>query len=1047
MKSKIALNTLRSIKKSPGRFIAVMAIIAIGCCFFSGVKVACGDMKDSAWEYYENQQLADIQVKSTLGLTEDDLNEMLSLDEVEKGEIGYSADLYVNSSNGEVLVKVLSYSENSTINIPYLIEGRLPQNSGEILVDDNADASVLFSIGDTVTFSSPTEDDIADTLNVTTYTVVGICKSPLYTSYDRGSSTVGNGTLEAFFYIPEEDFAYEVYTDIFLRLYGTDDANPFSDEYLDIVEAVEDKLEEMASERLAIRGEDATADARQEIEDAKAELEDAKKEIEDAKKEYQDGLDEYNDGVAELTENRQAYSDAVTEYENSMIAVDDSSTASSELLSTCYLLDSYIEKYEHMYQQQLFDSTLSDIQSIQDIYDKYGVEAQISDYLAVYIITNPDKDPTGKELAKQAIMTINEEVRTTASNIVYYSAPLQEEALTEVGEQLSETSQQLGLAEAELAKAKRSLDSAAQEIADAEEEIADAEQEIADAEQEIADTINDAEWYVWNRSEFNPSCMSYGEDADRVDAIAKVFPIFFIIVAALMCATTMSRMVEEQRTEAGTLKSLGYSKNKIVFQYVVYAVSASILGCGIGTAIGFQLLPNIIYDAYQTMYDYPIFSSPFKPMFALGCLGVSILCTAVAAVVTANTELDHVPAELVRPKPPKSGKRIFLENIKFIWSKLSFTSKVTCRNLFRYKSRFLITVIGVGGSCALMLTGIGLKYSISTIVDLQYEELFVYDAIGILSDTASEEEVMEYNSFLDSSDVVASYTLAKQESKVFSSSTDEFECYLFVPDDLNAINDYIIMRERISGDTVKLDDTGCVISEKLSRELNVSKGDIIYIEGAELGVKVIGIIENYTYNYCYITKSTYESLFSEYSANIMLINVNGTLNDTQVSDFSKEFIANDGIISVTFMYNAADNFKDLVSTLDLIVVVIVAFAGALSFVILLNLANITVNERERELATIKVLGFFDRELSAYVYRENIISTIIGLVIGLIGGKYLESFVIKTAEVDAVMFSPAIPINAYIYAVLLMIAFVIVVNIILYFKLRKIDMAASMKAIE
>lgn len=1046
MKSRIALNTLRSIKRTPGRFIAVMAIIAIGCAFFSGVKSACGDMKRSGWKYYQMQQLADIQIKSTLGLTEEDYTAVMQSGSFESGYAGYSADVFVSRDMGDVPVKLLSYSQDDPLNIPYLTEGRLPEKSGECLADANPRNPLSFAVGDTVTFYADGEDDISDILSCTEFTIVGLCKSAQYVSFDRGAAQIGTGSLSGFVFIPEEDFTYEAYTDIYIRVSGANDSEAFSDEYLDIVALEEEKLEALSESRLEIRRSELSADAVKEIEDAKSELEDGREELADAEREYNDGLEEYNSNSAELADARMQYEDGLAEYEDAVHKLEESDQAYTDLISTCDLLDGYIEKYNMMYQRQLFDTTLEDIRNIQAIYDDYGIDVHISDYLAAYIITNPDKDPVGKASAKAAIAAVNEEVRQTAQ-AAKAARPEQEKQLEAVRIQLEETLEQLEEAEKELAKAKKTLDDAAEEISDGKAELEDAEQEIADAEAELEETLSNGEWYVWNRSEYNPSCMGYGEDAERVDAIAKVFPVFFIIIAALMCSTTMSRMVEEQRTEVGTLKSLGYSSAAIVMQYVLYAVSASVIGSAIGTLIGFQLLPNIIFQAYCTMYNYPIFESPYKPGFALGCLIVSVLCTGLATVYTAYRELGNVPAQLIRPKPPKGGKRIMLERVTFIWSRLKFTSKVTFRNLFRYKSRFLMTVIGVMGSCALMLTGIGLKNSISCIVDLQYDDIFIYDAIGILDEDSGEEDKNEYIDFLESSDLAESYTFAVQKSLDVISNSTSFEAYVFVPASVEELSDYIVMKERKSGVPVILDDSGCVINEKLARILNVKLGDLLYIEGSERALKITGIVENYTYNYCYVTMNVYEEMFGEAEPNIVLINTGGTPEKDIREEFSRDIIACNGIVSLTFMYDGADTFRDLIKSLDLIVFVIIVFAAALSFVILLNLANITVNERERELATIKVLGFYDGEVSAYVYRENVISTLIGIACGLVLGVFLEGFVIRTAEVDAVMFSPDIPVYAFVLAALLMILFAVIVNIILHFKLKKIDMAVSMKAIE
>ncbi|MGN1101437.1 MAG: ABC transporter permease, partial [Huintestinicola sp.] len=446
----------------------------------------------------------------------------------------------------------------------------------------------------------------------------------------------------------------------------------------------------------------------------------------------------------------------------------------------------------------------------------------------------------------------------------------------------------------------------------------------------------------------------------------------------------------------------------------------------------------------RTMYNYPIFEAPFMPMFALGCCGVALLCTGLSAVYTSYVELTSVPASLIRPKPPKDGKRIFLEKIGFIWKRLKFTSKVTFRNLFRYKSRFFMTLIGIGGSTALLLTAFALKQSISCIADKQYDELFLYDATVILSDKASEEELAEADAVISENEAVTSSMKAIMSVKDVFGDDNSVEASLLVPENIDELEEYIVLRDRSEETSLKLEDGSVILTEKLSDLLSVKVGDTVFIEGSEQPAKVAAIAENYTYHFVYMTPATYKELFGEDIANTILLN---TSEDADPDVISSELISCDAVISVSFTVNGTDKFRKLISSLDLIVAVIVIFAGALAVVILYNLANININERIRELATIKVLGFFDGEVGAYVYRENIVSTIIGIILGLFVGIFFEHFVIVTAEVDEVMFSRDIPWFCYVMAAAAMTVFTVLVNLLLYFKLKKIDMASSMKAIE
>ncbi|MGN0642037.1 MAG: FtsX-like permease family protein [Huintestinicola sp.] len=1047
MKNTLALNTLRSIKRFPGRFTAIMAIIAIGCAFFSGVKAACPDMKNSAWDYYNKQSLADIQLKSTLGFDDEDADILMESGYFDSAYAGYSADLFIKGSSGDSAVKVMSYSEDYPLNKLYLTEGRLPESADECVADSHPKAGVDIKIGDKITLFADESSEVSDVLSRTEYTVVGLTDSPLYVSFDRGATTIGNGTLYAFIYLPEENFAYDCPTDIYLRVSGADAANvePFSEKYDSIVAEAEDYIEGIAAERLVARSDVIRSDAEEELSEARTKLADAEKEYTDGKEEYNKGYKEYSDAYDTFSENKTQYDEAYAEYEQSVSDLEEAKSNIDALEYTCPEIDKYLETYKDKYIKVLPSQLLDAIRNYQEIYDANYVEAQITELLAVYIITDPEKDPVTKENAYAAIYALNTEVKNAVEGL-RAQADANKAALDAAGKQLEETKALLDEYESELKDSKHTLDDAKKELDEAETKLSDAKTELSDAEAELEESLSDGEWYVRNRGEFNPGCLSFGEDAERVDAIAAVFPLFFILVAALVCCTTMSRMVEEERTQAGTLKALGFSSFSIIMQYVLYAAAASVIGSVIGTVIGFQLLPNIIFDAYGTMYNYPYFYSPFMPMFALGCLGVSLLCTCLSAVYTAASELTGKPAALIRPKAPKNGKRIFLERITFLWKRMSFSHKVTFRNLLRYKSRFFMTLIGIAGCTALLLTAYGLKSAIACIADKQYNDIFIYDALAIVDSGADDTERNEINNFLDSSSVKNIHMNVVQENVTVYSDSTQFDCYLLAPESTEEMKKYIILKDRKSGEPIPLDGSGAVINEKLARLLDVSVGDMISVDSS-LPFTVSGICENYTYNYVYMTMDMYNELFGESKTNMILMEMEEEPDESMRTEFSSGLIAKDGVISVSFLTDGASTFRKLVSSLNLIVAVIIGFAGALAFVILYNLVSININERIRELATIKVLGFFDGEVSAYVYRENTISAFIGIVVGLVLGIFLEKFVVRTAEVDVVMFSPDIELSSFVLAALTTAFFAVLVNFFMYFRLKKIDMAASMKAIE
>ena len=1046
MKNMLLQNTLRSVKKAPGRFAAIAAIIALSCAFYSGVKAACPDMKNSAWNYYEEQALADIQLKSTLGFNDGDCEKLLENEEFTAGYAGYSADLFTESGQGNAVVKVMSYSEDYPLNKLYLTEGRLPEKPGECVADSAPRDKLSFKIGDKITLSAEDENETSDYLTQNEFTVVGIAQSPLYVNFERGSTTVGTGNISAFVYIPEEDFALDAYTDIYLSVGKAHEKGvaPFSDKYDDIVAEGEYLAETLADSFLTEREQNIRSEADESLSDAKEKLADGEKKLADGNAEYKKGLRDYNSAYDELKAQREDLDSAMSEYNDGLKLLDENEAKLQELYDTCPKVDNILKSHKDVYMKVLPEELLNVLKDIQRIYDDNDVEASISDLLAVYIITDPERDPNSKAAAGAAISGANEQVKAAASAALT-EIDNQRKALEESGKQFEEAETALADFEKELADAKHDLDDAQKELEDAQTQIDDANKEISDAESDLEEVLEDKKWYVWNRGEWSPDCLTYGTDAERVDSIAAVFPLFFILIAALVCCTTMSRMVEEQRTETGTMKALGFSSGAIISQYVLYASFASVIGSVIGTVIGFPLLPTIIFKCYRTMYNFPNFEAPFMPLFALGCCGVSLLCTGLSAVYTSYVELTSVPAALIRPKPPKGGKRIFLEKIGFIWKRLKFTSKVTFRNLFRYKSRFFMTLIGISGSTALLLTGFALKQSISCIADRQYEEIFLYDATAILSDKVSEEELAEADRVISENEAITSSMKAIMTVKdIYGDDNNSVEASLLVPENDEELGEYIVLRDRSDKSLLTLENGSVILTEKLSDLLNVKTGDMVFIEGAEKSVKIAAIAENYTYHFVYMTPVTYNELFGEGDVNTILLN---TADNADYDKISTELISCDAVISAAFTVNGTDKFRKLISSLDLIVAVIVIFAGALAVVILYNLANININERVRELATIKVLGFFDGEVGAYVYRENTVSTIIGIILGLILGIFFEHFVIVTAEVDEVMFSRDIPWFCYVLAAAAMTVFTVLVNLLLYFKLKKIDMASSMKAIE
>lgn len=609
-------------------------------------------------------------------------------------------------------------------------------------------------------------------------------------------------------------------------------------------------------------------------------------------------------------------------------------------------------------------------------------------------------------------------------------------------------------AEAELADGRAELESGRKEYetqkADAEKELADAQIKIDDAKAEV-DEIEDQEWYV-NDRDVLAEYTSYGENADRMRAIGEVFPELFFLVAALISLTTMTRMVEEERTQIGTLKALGYGKGAIAGKYMMYAFLATMGGSIFGVLIGEKLFPFVIIYSYQIMYTHlPHIVTPYQWDYALMATGAALACTLLATFYACYKELAAQPAELMRPPSPKEGKRILLERVTLIWKHLNFTWKSAIRNLFRYKKRFFMTIAGIGGCMALMVVGFGIRDSIMCIGTIQYQEIQVYDGMIYLSSSVTEDEVQQIKNAMDGMDKMDRYIEMEMTREPVSVSIDGSteDVYLCVPEDKDAIEDFMNFRSRTTGEVYHIQDEGVILTEKMANTLDVSSGDTIYLgaDGSEKEVTITDVCENYMEHYVYMSPELYQELYGEEPEyNSILFDLKDA-SAQELSQTGEELLKYDGVMNVTYTNSIEDQLNTMLQSLDLVIVVLIVSAGLLAFVVLYNLNNINITERRRELATLKVLGFYDTEVSSYVYRENIMLTIFSIVVGIVLGALLHRFVITTVEVDAVMFGRVVKWQSYLYSALFTTAFSLFVNWVMYYKLKKIDMVESLKSVE
>ena len=616
-----------------------------------------------------------------------------------------------------------------------------------------------------------------------------------------------------------------------------------------------------------------------------------------------------------------------------------------------------------------------------------------------------------------------------------------------------ETLNQLSSAKSKLEPLKQEIQTAETELNSKKTEfstkISEAEIKLIDAKEQV-NKIEHANWYILDRNQ-NSGYVSFVQDTQSIDSLSIVFPIVFFAIAILVSLTSMTRMVEEDRTELGTLKSLGYNKAQIMFKYILYSSLACIIGGAIGIIIGLQLIPRVIWMMYSMMYTIPEFVVGLNSEHSSSGLALIYICIVGATIYAVARDLREKPANLLRPKAPKIGKRVLLERIKFIWKRLNFSQKVTIRNIFRYKKRFLMTIIGIFGCTSLILTGFGIKDSISAILPNQYEKVFLYDfQVGLKTSLSNEDKQEVISQIHDTGkvdNIVETYMVADL------AINDEYseDLQVIVPKNADELKNVIkINNVKNKKEEVNLQEDGVILTDKLAQLLNVKEGDSITLKGTledDKKLKVNYITENYISHYIYMTKDMYENIYGEkYNTNGLLVKANN-LNLEEQKDLSKKLLEEGKVSTVSLNSNIKKTVDDMMSSLNYVVIILIVSAGLLAFVVLYNLSNINISERQKELATIKVLGFYDKEVYKYVTRETVLLTTIGIILGLVGGYFLNYFILGTCEINMLRFAKVINPLSFLYAILITVIFTIIVNVITYFALKKIDMISSLKSVE
>ncbi len=916
-------NIARGIKNSLNRFISIMFIVALGAGFMSGLAAASPDMYDTADEYIDDYSLYDIDVKSTIGLTENDLESIESLDRTEAAQGAVVFDMVLNQADGSDFTSrvygILDDTSDTEINKLNLIEGRLPENDSECIIESvfGKYSGEGVSIGDKLTLSEANTnyDTLEGYMADTTLTVVGICQSPLCISIEGDSSNIGSGTINLNVYTRRSAFTCDFYTDIFMTVSGALELNTFEDEYNDLISDVTDEIKSISDERVALRANDLKSSAQDTI----------------------DELTELIDTISSVADIQNAQSDDLTVRKQQNKEVSDILTASGSSLA----------------------DTISDETTLQ----------------------TPDSYESAAEL------------------------------LSRLEDQLDEANDYL-------------------------------------------DSIDDSAWMIRTRDDLT-GYNSYSSNVGKVSALAKIFPVFFFVVALLVALTTMSRLIEEKRLQIGTLKALGYSNGQIIFEYMLFSISASVLGCILGFGVGFRIFPYAINSAYSMMYTLPAISTPIRWDIVAWVAPVTIVSILLATLWSCWSEFRSMPAILMLPKSPAPGKRIWLEHIGFIWRRMSFTHKVTARNLFRYKKRFIMTIIGVAGCSALLLTGFGIKDSVNDIIDKQYGQIDKYDLIFAMDEEDSLTNDESLNQTINDKGIISEYLSVSQETGKVYYGKEKQEINIFVPQDTEKFADFTTLRTRSGHDSIMLSDDSIVLTEKLCEEMGINIGDSVTLEdseGHQATITVSAITENYVSSYAYLTPKTYTACFSsepEYTNLLCKLTAEENADSATILELANEatskIMASSHILYGRSVASLKDTFSDSIQSINGVIYVLIIAAGLLCIVVLYNLINVNICERRKELATLRVLGFYKSETQNYIFRETNILSFLGALVGLVLGIWLHSVVVKTIEVNHIMFGREIKPLSYIIALAISVVFTLLVDLIMKRPINKTDMVEAMKA--
>ena len=1080
-------NILREMKGNASRMVSLFGIVALGVMMLTGLMSIAPSMRSAAQKYYVQQNVFDLRVLSTLGLSDQDIDAIAATPGVEAVMPVKTLDLEANWQGQEerIVVQLQALQQDpaadtdANMNRLVLRSGRMPQAANECVVHVMGYQAEIAE-GTVLTLPEDTEGT-----KHKEYTVVGLVQDPQHISTDKESSTVGNGQLNYIAYVMDGELTADYYTACYIKAENAGQYDNYSQEYQEAVDQVADRLEQISTAQCVQRrkqlidtANQKLAEARQTYDDQKVEAEqkfaEAEQQLDDAQKQLDDAKAQLDAGETELAKQKEALPDTMQNGADQLVDGEEQVLEFEEQLQQIQLLVNLKKVADPLltYAQTALDNAQKALDEAEPADEEYielrdalakaqaaydningqlqGYQAQLDEgkkqMYAQGLISSPNLDndqlvvEAKAALRRLKLQLLEGQLQLTTGTATAYSQFEAARAQLDAGwqeyqagvQQLADSRAQY---EAQKADAQQKLDEGLQQLTDAEEQVS---------------KIKKGEWYVLDRNS-TLSFVTFEQYADRMAAIARVFPVFFFLVAALVATTTMTRMVDENRLQMGTLKALGYSNASIAGKYLFYALTASVLGSMVGMVVGFVVFPSIIWYAYQLIFSLPTFTLRFYPDMAAASMAISAAVIGLATWSACRSSLKEKSAALLLPRAPVAGKRIFLEYITPLWKRMSFSQKTTARNLFRYKKRFFMTVLGVAGCTALLLIGFGIQDSILPIVDKQSGQLTHNDLTISLSDEKALTMEQGLADTLDSSSAVHSWgAFYTKSTTLYNEEGGSADVSIVGAEDDARMTEYFTFRTRVGRDPIPFEEDSVILTEKTALNLGLSVGDTFYVEaadGSRVPLVLTGITENYMFTRLYLSNAQLQALLGGTPEWNTVYGLTGCTTEAEYNALRTKLLGFNYVSSVSFTEDTTSMFGSLIGSLNYVVVLIIVCAAALAAVVLYNLISVNLAERKKELATIKVLGFYDKEVYRYIFREIELLSLIGSGVGLLLGVPLHRFIVLTVEMDQLMFIRTIAPHSYLLAVALTMLFTFVVCFAMRRHVRHISMVESMKAPE